>query len=93
MIDAAHAMPFGTELHADGVTFRLWAPDCDAVDVVVDDAAYPMQARADGWFAATVGAARACSRRSGKVSKQTRLGPIIQRHHSPCGRIRTIAQR
>ena len=34
----AHAMPFGAELRADGVRFRLWAPAARRVEVVLERA-------------------------------------------------------
>jgi malto-oligosyltrehalose trehalohydrolase len=47
-------MPFGTELTATGVRFRLWAPGARAVDVVLkiggEEHARAMQALPDGWF-------------------------------------------
>jgi malto-oligosyltrehalose trehalohydrolase len=39
---------FGPELHADGVTFRLWAPAAKKVELMLDRA-HPMQAGSDGW--------------------------------------------
>jgi malto-oligosyltrehalose trehalohydrolase len=45
--------PFGPELHADGVTFRLWAPAAKQVELMLDRPR-PMQPRGDGWYEATV---------------------------------------
>ena len=47
-----HRMPFGAELEPDGRTrFRLWAPACAKVGLVVrEDPGRPMQRLADGWF-------------------------------------------
>lgn len=53
--DTAHAMTFGARLLADGggVRFRLWAPGCERVQLVLGDAAtaqrLDMQPLADGW--------------------------------------------
>jgi malto-oligosyltrehalose trehalohydrolase len=55
-------MPFGAEVHDDGVRFRLWAPTATAVTLVVDAAEWPMTALADGWFGLHVDAARPGSR-------------------------------
>jgi maltooligosyltrehalose trehalohydrolase len=44
---------FGAELHRDGVTFRLWAPAAQRVDVMLDGA-YPMQRMAAGWHELTI---------------------------------------
>ena len=50
-----HAMPFGAEVGPDETTrFRLWAPACDRVAVVLGaDRDLPMSKLADGWFEAT----------------------------------------
>src|SRR5262245_62044835 len=50
---------FGAELHRSGVTFRLWAPAAKRVDVLLDRAAHPMQAGAQGWYEFTISGARA----------------------------------
>jgi maltooligosyltrehalose trehalohydrolase len=43
-------MPFGAEYRADATRFRLWAPSCERVRVVLGGAReLPMQALADGW--------------------------------------------
>jgi malto-oligosyltrehalose trehalohydrolase len=55
-------MPFGAEIGADGVRFRLWAPDAQRVDAVVDGIASPMRGEPGGWFAWLDPAARAGSR-------------------------------
>jgi maltooligosyltrehalose trehalohydrolase len=44
---------FGAELHRDGVTFRLWAPAAQRVEVMLDGA-YSMQRMAAGWYEATI---------------------------------------
>ena len=49
---------FGPELSSDGVTFRLWAPAAERVELVLDGA-HPMQARSDGWYEIAVRGARA----------------------------------
>src|SRR5207344_773995 len=53
-----HRMPFGAELEPDGSTrFRLWAPACRHVGLVLRDAvARPMRQLADGWFELTTAA-------------------------------------
>jgi len=47
-------MPFGAELTASGVRFRLWAPGATSVDVVLkvggEERAVAMQALPAGWF-------------------------------------------
>jgi len=44
---------FGAQLHAGGVTFRLWAPAAERVEVVLDRA-HPMPAQAAGWHELTI---------------------------------------
>jgi malto-oligosyltrehalose trehalohydrolase len=49
-----HHMPFGAELRASGVRFRLWAPGARAVEVVLGVGGTPrtlaLQALPEGWF-------------------------------------------
>jgi len=55
MIDRfAEALPFGAAISPEGqVSFRLWAPDQDAVAVAIESGPdLPMQRRPDGWFEA-----------------------------------------
>ena len=56
-----HELPFGAELLAEGVRFRLWAPQAASVALQLDEAGAPlaMIAEADGWFALTTTAAHA----------------------------------
>jgi malto-oligosyltrehalose trehalohydrolase len=51
-------MRFGPQLHADGVTFRLWAPKPKQVELITERA-HPMQRRAGGWHEITLAGARA----------------------------------
>jgi maltooligosyltrehalose trehalohydrolase len=44
---------FGARLTPDGVSFRLWAPAAQRVDLVLEQR-HAMQRGADGWFAADV---------------------------------------
>jgi len=47
-------MPFGTQMTAEGVRFRLWAPGCAQVALCLEsEQREPMQARGDGWFELT----------------------------------------
>jgi 1,4-alpha-glucan branching enzyme len=59
-------LPFGAELADGGVRFRLWAPQAEAVALVLEDGAarreLAMRREPDGWFALTTDAARAGSR-------------------------------
>jgi maltooligosyltrehalose trehalohydrolase len=52
-----HEMPFGAQYSEGATRFRLWAPGCDAVTLVLGREAQrdvPMAAEAGGWHAATV---------------------------------------
>ena len=40
---------FGPRLHADGTTFRLWAPAARQVELVLDKP-HPMRRAAEGWY-------------------------------------------
>ncbi|MGO8916797.1 MAG: malto-oligosyltrehalose trehalohydrolase [Stellaceae bacterium] len=58
-----HELPFGAELVAAGVRFRLWAPRSGAVALRLEGAGdRPMARGAGGWFELTTDAARAGSR-------------------------------
>ncbi|HWV63293.1 MAG TPA: alpha-amylase family glycosyl hydrolase, partial [Oxalicibacterium sp.] len=46
---------FGAQLREDGHTrFRLWAPSAQAANVLIDNAALPMQSLPHGWYEATI---------------------------------------
>ena len=56
---------FGPELHADGVTFRLWAPAAKRVDLVLDTAMPMVQqegAQQEGWYRLDVPGVKAGTR-------------------------------
>jgi malto-oligosyltrehalose trehalohydrolase len=56
MMNRRHKLPFGAEVAADGVRFRLWAPRAEAVLLRLEDARstiLPMMRDAEGWFALT----------------------------------------
>jgi maltooligosyltrehalose trehalohydrolase len=59
-------MPFGSALRADGVSFRLWAPDAEQVNIEIETAHHgkvvTMDAEAAGWFQCADADARAGSR-------------------------------
>jgi malto-oligosyltrehalose trehalohydrolase len=59
----SHRLPFGAELLADGVRFRLWAPAAQSVAVALDgDASQAMTRAGEGWFELSLASARAGSR-------------------------------
>jgi len=48
----AHRMPFGAELAGGGASFRLWAPACESVELLLArERSVPMHRTADGWHA------------------------------------------
>jgi malto-oligosyltrehalose trehalohydrolase len=55
-----HQMPFGAELVADGVRFRLWAPKHDhiSLDIGGDERPRPMLPVGDGWHELVTAAAQ-----------------------------------
>ena len=58
----AHPLPFGAEIEDGGaVRFRLWAPACKSVSLVLEDTGETMDMAktAGGWFALTTDAAAA----------------------------------
>ncbi|MEA2570734.1 MAG: maltooligosyltrehalose trehalohydrolase [Acidobacteriota bacterium] len=42
--------PVGAEVQSDGVHFRVWAPEHERVDVIVDGAEHPLERERDGYF-------------------------------------------
>lgn len=58
MTQACLDMPFGAQITPEGVRFRLWAPDCGSVALVIDGPGEgretPLVRDADGWCAALV---------------------------------------
>jgi 1,4-alpha-glucan branching enzyme/maltooligosyltrehalose trehalohydrolase len=59
-------MPFGAQITAQGVRFRLWAPGCEQVGLCIENGrgepVLPMAACGDGWFGLTVPRAGAGTR-------------------------------
>jgi 1,4-alpha-glucan branching enzyme/maltooligosyltrehalose trehalohydrolase len=61
-----HLMPFGAQVTAEGVRFRLWAPGCGQAGLCLgqaaDGPALPMAPCGDGWFSLAIPGARAGTR-------------------------------
>jgi malto-oligosyltrehalose trehalohydrolase len=55
------ARQFGARLEANGVSFRLWAPKADHVEVQLERR-YPLDRGADGWFAGDIAGVKAGAR-------------------------------
>ena len=49
---------FGPRLTRTGVSFRLWAPAAQGVDLLLEQVPHPMQRRDGGWFAVDVDGAK-----------------------------------
>ena len=64
---------FGAQLVAGGIVFRLWAPAAKRVDVMIDGAAHPLTAQADGWFAATLSGHGAGTRYRFRINGETEV--------------------
>ena len=62
----AHRMPFGAEVQADGVRFRVWAPSAQRMALSLEDgrvaSILPMVAAGGGWFEVVSAEARPGSR-------------------------------
>ena len=43
-------LPVGAEPVDDGVSFRVWAPDARAAELLLDDRAVPLEPESDGWW-------------------------------------------
>src|SRR5438045_1966089 len=81
-----HELPFGAELNADAVRFRLWAPRAQEVALLLEDPQYPavpMVAEADGWFSLTSGEAGPGSRYRYRVDGAVYPDPASR--HQPDG--------
>src|SRR5262249_49811982 len=53
----AHSMPFGAERAGGGARFRLWAPACDSVELLLGrprERSFAMHRTLDGWHAIEV---------------------------------------
>jgi len=61
-VQRRHRMPFGTEVEAGGVRFRLWAPSARDVALCLADGELSMPAAGAGWFALSVAGAGPGSR-------------------------------
>jgi malto-oligosyltrehalose trehalohydrolase len=81
-----HELPFGAELTAADVRFRLWAPRAREVTLLLEDQrprSLPMVAEADGWFSVTTAEARPGSRYRYRVDGADYPDPASR--HQPDG--------
>ena len=63
-------MPFGATLAGNGASFRLWAPAAGTVELELEAAVLPMEARRGGWFEATVDGVRPGARYRYRIDRQ-----------------------
>jgi malto-oligosyltrehalose trehalohydrolase len=77
-----HELPFGAELVAEGVRFRLWAPRAAAVALRLEGAGeWPMEREEGGWFSLTTDDAHAGTRYRYLVDGQAVADPASR--HQP----------
>lgn len=72
-IHRIHRMPFGSQLEAGGVRFRLWAPSARQVSLCLDGIELPMAAAGEGWFALGVASAQPGSRYRFRIDGDLRV--------------------
>jgi 1,4-alpha-glucan branching enzyme/maltooligosyltrehalose trehalohydrolase len=72
---------FGPQLHADGVTFRIWAPAASTVELILDRP-QPMQAHCGGWHELTVAGAGARTRYKYRIDGEIEV-PDPASHFQP----------
>jgi len=79
-----HAMPFGSTLRPDGISFRLWAPDAKRVELVLEEAGarvvMPLNAAGEGWFERTHADARAGTQYRYRIDGKTEVPDPASRH-------------
>lgn len=46
--------PCGAEIEGNGVHFRVWAPKCQSVDLVLEDKSLPLEAEKNGYFSTRI---------------------------------------
>src|SRR5690242_7336651 len=63
------ARQFGAKVEANGVSFRLWAPRADHVEVQLERR-YPLDRGADGWFAGDIAGIKAGARYNFRINDE-----------------------
>jgi 1,4-alpha-glucan branching enzyme len=69
-------LPIGAEVTADGVDFRVWAPNAESVDVVMESptaSTHELMAEGEGYFSGVVQSARADMPETTSQNMQTRI--------------------
>ena len=81
-------LPIGAELMPDGVQFRVWAPNAETVDVVIDAptaSTYKLNSEGKGYFSGCVQSARAGTRYSFRLDQGATLYPDLASRFQPDG--------
>lgn len=86
-----HRMPFGAEVLAQGVRFRLWAPASNRIDLCLEgrELILPMASFGDGWFELVTLEAKAGSLYRFRIDGGLRVPDPASRYnpadvHGPC---------
>jgi len=77
--------PVGAEIVADGVDFRVWAPDHRNVYVVIDGEEHPLEAEPDGYFRGVVHGAGAGTRYRFRLDEDEQTYPDPASRFQPDG--------
>jgi 1,4-alpha-glucan branching enzyme len=75
-------LPIGAELMPDGVHFRVWAPNAESVDVVIEAptaSTHKLNSDGKGYFSGCVQSARAGTRYSFRLDQGATLYPTWRR--------------
>jgi len=81
----AAEFPLTTLLPGGGVRFRVWAPKRKQVHVVLDGRCFPLAPEGEGYFAGTVGSARAGSLYRFRLDEESYLYPDPESRFQPEG--------
>jgi maltooligosyltrehalose trehalohydrolase len=84
----ARRLPIGAEVTADGVDFRVWAPNAESVDVVIESptaSTHELMAEGEGYFSGLVQSARAGMRYRYRLDQGSMLYPDLASRYQPDG--------
>ena len=85
-MNVSRRLPIGAEVRSNATHFRVWAPVCRSVEVVIEGAAtHPLSAEPDGYFAAEVGGVRAGARYRYRLDGNKSLYPDPASRFQPDG--------
>ena len=81
-------LPIGAELAPDGVHFRVWAPNAESVDVVIEsptESTHKLTSEGEGYFSGCVQSARAGMRYRFRLDRGATLYPDLASRFQPDG--------